>query len=102
MTARVLPASAIRGTVSHCLTFFFELNNLALFIISEATKCCFQFLSNEFALSCDDFVLLFSSQLVKKWNIIFNCVIGYTHSDSQRHSTLGSRGKTTISMTAIV
>ena len=35
-----------------------------------------QFLSNELALSCDDFVFLFSTQLVQKWNIVidFNCV----------------------------
>ena len=35
-----------------------------------------QFLSNELALSCDDFVFVFSPQLVQKWNIVidFNCV----------------------------
>ena len=35
-----------------------------------------QFLSNELALGCDDFVVFFSPQFVQKWNIVidFNCI----------------------------
>ena len=79
MTARAWPASVIRHWDLQARR---EVESLFGFLLSSFFYCfrgnqvLLQFLSNELALSCDDFVFLLSPQLVQKWNIVidFNCV----------------------------